>query len=69
MNTRLWEKFARQRKEIARDAGEDPRVLTLYHGTSGNDPKELYEGIYGMDYRLSRKGMWGHGSYFAVNAS
>ena len=41
----------------------------LFHGTKQTDPKGIYSGDAGFDLRHSGTGMWGVGSYFAVNAS
>ncbi|CAF0905999.1 unnamed protein product, partial [Brachionus calyciflorus] len=41
----------------------------LFHGTNETSPYTIYDDLVGFDMRFSRKGMWGHGIYFAVNAS
>ena len=43
--------------------------MTLFHGTSFNDPEKIYKGDDGFNMKYSRDGMWGRGNYFAVNAS
>ena len=43
--------------------------MTLFHGTSYNNPDQIYEGASSFDMRFSRDGMWGRGNYFATNAS
>jgi hypothetical protein len=48
--------------------GSVPKCLRLWHGTSGNDPKSLYEKD-GLNINYSNGGMWGKGIYFAVNAN
>ena len=40
----------------------------LFHGTSGTDPKLIYDSEEGLDMRFSKNGMWGVGIYFAVNS-
>lgn len=68
-NKTVWQKYlhcVQMLQEI------DPPILgekLLFHGTSQNDPKEIYQGAEGFDMRFSRDGAWGRGNYFAVNAS
>ena len=42
---------------------------TLFHGSSSHKPEEIYKGDASFDMRYCNQGMWGRGSYFAVNAS
>ena len=44
--------------------------MELFHGTRGNDPKLVYEGDVGFDFRFGSgsKCKWGQANYFAVNA-
>lgn len=68
-NKFLWEKYV-QHKELMSHKG--PRSMTeleLFHGTSSNPPKCIYESEEGFDMRYSRKGLWGLGNYFAENAN
>ena len=67
-NKLLWRKYmdrARQMKEYDQVLGEK----TLFHGTRTNKPEEIYKGDVSFDMRFCKKGMWGRGNYFAVNAS
>ena len=41
----------------------------LFHGTGRTEPSVIYNGDIGFDMRYSDSGMWGRGTYFAVNAS
>ena len=41
----------------------------LFHGSSSNQPEDIYRGDDGFDMRFCNRGMWGKGNYFAVNAS
>ena len=41
----------------------------LFHGTRQNPPERIYRSEQGFDFRFSRQGAWGLGTYFAVNAS
>ena len=40
----------------------------LFHGSSGTDPKLIYETYDGLDIRFSNSGMYGQGIYFADNS-
>lgn len=44
-------------------------VKLLFHGTTRTDPKEIYESEYGIDFRFSREGLYGKGTYFADNSN
>ena len=68
-NKRVWEKYLHCVQMLQKI---DPPILgekLLFHGTSENDPKHIYQGAEGFDMRFSRDGAWGRGNYFAVNAS
>lgn len=41
----------------------------LFHGTSCNDPRLIYESEFGFDFRRSKGGRWGHATYFSEDAS
>lgn len=44
--------------------------MLLFHGTKHNNPREIYEGDMGFSVdKFGRSGLWGKGTYFAVNAS
>ena len=67
-NESLWKRFRdckRRMEEHLPSAGEKK----LFHGTKQTNPKDIYSGDAGFDIRHSGTGMWGVGSYFAVNAS
>ena len=67
-NVFLWRRFRdcrRRMEEHLPSAGEKK----LFHGTRQTNPKDIYGGDAGFDLRHSGTGMWGVGSYFAVNAS
>ena len=67
-NETLWRHYRdcrRRIKEHFPSAGEKK----LFHGTRQTSPQLIYAGDIGFDVGHSRVGMWGRGSYFAVNAS
>ena len=41
----------------------------LFHGTRKTEPEKVFRSEKGVDFRFSREGLWGTGSYFAANAS
>ena len=69
-NTWLWEKYVQHKKMMQKKSGTTGvNELELFHGTSTNNPRNIYEGEEGFDMRFSAPGMWGYANYFAVNAS
>lgn len=68
-NTWLWEKYVMHRKRLSVKNEGNINEKELFHGTRGNDPRQIYEGEDGFDMRFSAQGMWGQANYFAVNAS
>lgn len=69
-NKWLWEKFAFAKQRLgAKNNGGQVNEMKLFHGTSTTDPKKIYKSEQGFDFRYSSQGLWGTGSYFAVNAS
>lgn len=68
-NTWLWEKYVMHRKRLGVKNEGNINEQELFHGTRGNDPRQIYEGEDGFDMRFSAQGMWGQANYFAVNAS
>lgn len=68
-NKWLWDRysFAKQRMS-ERNAGVVKEQM-LFHGTRDTPPEKIYNSEQGFDFRFSTKGMWGTGTYFAVNAN
>ena len=67
-NRVLWRRYHDCKERLRRDL---PSVgeKHLFHGTQETDPVVIYGGDAGFDVGHSRGGLWGAGSYFAVNAS
>lgn len=63
-----WEKYAFLKYRMGKRQ-DNKGEMTIFHGTRENAPACIYEGEDGFDMRYSITGMWGRGSYFAVNAS
>ena len=68
-NQYLWEKFEHHKGMIEQKNGGQANEMELFHGTSNNDPQQIYDSEEGFDMRFSASGMWGQANYFAVNAS
>ena len=68
-NRVLWRKYLDKSKEMSDFGGGTLNERFLFHGSSQNNPKEIYKGEASFDVRFSRHGMWGRGNYFAMNAS
>ena len=67
-NKWLWNKYSQHCDEIKEKNGGVLMEKELFHGTSANDPQQVYNGEEGFDMRFCTKGMWGRGSYFAASA-
>jgi hypothetical protein len=65
----IWNTFQTEIKNFQIFKGQLPEVKNLFHGTSDNDPKNIYSHKEGFDMRFSAGGMWGPANYFAANAS
>ena len=68
-NKWLWGKYINEKNSLHHQNKGRVNEKELFHGTRGNDPKEIYNGQQGFDMRLSNSGLWGQANYFAVNAS
>ena len=68
-NSWLWQKYVHHKKMLHQKNNRQINERDLFHGTRGNDPKNIYDGDEGFDMRFSASGMWGQANYFAVNAS
>ena len=68
-NKWLWERycFAKNRMSMANKGCINEEHL--FHGTREIPPEKVIKSEKGIDFRYSRQGLWGEGSYFAVNAS
>ena len=68
-NQYLWEKFIHHKGMIEKKNGGQANEKELFHGTRGNNPRQIYDSEEGFDMRFSASGMWGQANYFAVDAS
>ena len=67
-NKWLWRVFVLARQRMSeRNQGETNEWL-LFHGTGVTPPRFVYESEHGFDFCFSKAGLWGTGSYFAVDA-
>lgn len=65
---RLYTNYAYKHEAFSRQEGTAVKIKHLFHGTSSTDPKVIYDSDTGLDSRVGR-GMWGQGTYYAVNSS
>ncbi|CAM2716667.1 unnamed protein product [Rotaria socialis] len=71
-NLRLWNHYALRRRILQQELSNKPNLqieMELFHGTRAAPPKEIYNGEYGFDMTFCTSGLWGLGTYFAMNAS
>lgn len=61
-NKRVWRNFIRFCNDLESERGTANR-MKLLHGSRGTPPNIICQ--EGFDFRHSRAGMWGRGSYFA----
>ena len=67
-NKRLWEKYDFYKKiQLIKNDGI-MNEMRLFHGTKTNPPEKIYRSEHGFDFRFGKFGMWGKGTYFAVDA-
>lgn len=68
-NLNLWDRFIAEKiKVMDKNEGRSNTKL-VWHGTRNNPPATVYLGEHGFNINYSNDGMWGHGIYFAANAS
>lgn len=68
-NLWLWEIYNSSRKRMSDKNSGTISEQKLFHGTRTTPPKKIYNSEQGFDNRLSSRGLWGEGAYFAVKAS
>ncbi len=66
-NTELWKNYCFAKYQLKKKGNDEEKLL--FHGTSSNDPKLIYEGKEeGFDLRFALDGMWGRAIYFHLNS-
>ena len=68
-NKWLWERYCFAKKRMLRTNMGHVNEKHLFHGTRSTQPEKIFKSEKGVDFRFSGEGLWGTGSYFAVNAS
>ena len=68
-NKWLWERYSFAKKRMSKKNKDQVNEKHLFHGTRDTPPEKVYRSEKGVDFRFSREGLFGTGSYFAVNAS
>lgn len=59
--------FAKKRMAVCNSGKVNEKLL--FHGTTSVPPSKIINSEFGFDFRCCSKGLWGIGTYFAVNAS
>jgi hypothetical protein len=67
-NKRLYTNFAFKHEGYSQIERRAVEIKRLFHGTRANAPEVIYQSDSGLDSRLGG-GMWGNGTYYALNAS
>ena len=68
-NQWLWEKYHFSRQRMSEKYEGIINEKDLFHGTSITPPEKIFKSEQGFDFRFCSRGMWGTGTYFAMNAS
>jgi len=68
-NYRLWKSVHFNREKLEEVNGKPPTITKLFHGTGSSDPTLIYDSPDGFSMNLSETGLWGRGTYFALNSS
>ena len=68
-NQWLWEKYSFSKERMNEQNKGIVNEKRLFHGTSSTSPEKIFRSAQGFDFRYCTRGMWGTGTYFAVNAS
>ena len=68
-NIWLWEMYSFSKQRMSEKNSGAINEKQLFHGTRSSPPEKIFKSEKGFDFRFASKGMWGEGTYFAVNAS
>lgn len=68
-NKWLWDAYMQSKKRLSIKNRDMVNERLLFHGTRNNPPEKIYKSEKGFDFRFAGQGLWGEGTYFAVNAS
>eukprot|EP01043_Picozoa_sp_COSAG02_P008654 COSAG02_NODE_281_length_25776_cov_37.797998_12_plen_1099_part_00 len=68
-NIYLWNYYEAQKTRLTVVRGKAITETWLWHGTGKADPKLVFNGEEGFDVKFSSDGLFGTGTYFAVNAA
>ena len=68
-NKWLWERYSFAKKLMSKKNKGQVNEMHLFHGTRRTSPEKVFRSEKGVDFRYSKEGLWGTGSYFAENAS
>ena len=68
-NIWLWQMYSFSKQRMSEKNSGAVNEKDLFHGTHLSPPEKIFKSEKGFDFRFASKGMWGEGTYFAVNAS
>ena len=67
-NEWLWDKYRFSKERMSNQNNGVVNEKRLFHGTRSTAPEKIFKSRQGFDFRFCSRGMWGNGTYFAVNA-
>ena len=67
-NKWLWDIYALSRHRLSTKNRGITNEKLLFHGSRQTRPEQIYKSEKGFDFRFANEGLWGVGTYFAVNA-
>ena len=68
-NKWLWQRYCFSKQRMSDKNKGVVNEKELFHGTRSTPPEKIYKSEKGFDFRYSDDGLWGNGTYFAVNAN
>ena len=68
-NPWLWESYQTSLKRMSDKNDGNVNEKMLFHGPRQTRPKDIYDSEQGFDHRLAFTGLWGEGTYFAVESN
>ena len=64
-----WDRYSFSKQRMFEKNRGTVNEKELFHGTRDTPPEKVFKSEQGFDFRFASSGMWGTGTYFAVNAS
>ena len=67
-NRWLWDAYTQSKLRLQTKNKGCTNEKLLFHGSRETRPEQIYMSEKGFDFRFANQGLWGEGTYFAVNA-